>query len=132
MMMHHDLTRSAAALVGLCAIAAAGLTASCFSERTTGTSADCAGTTESPCVVEIRDLAFRPTELRVPAGAQVTWVNRDAVGHTSTSDAGVTPAWDSPLLATNATFSRGFASAGEFPYHCEPHPNMRARIVVVE
>jgi plastocyanin len=122
-----ELARAAAALAGLCGIAAVGLTASCFSERTTGTTQNCAGTTSDPCVVEIRNFTFQPSTLRVPAGATVTWVNRDDVVHTSTSDAGV---WDSPSLSTNATYSRTFGAAGQFPYHCTPHPNMQARIVV--
>jgi plastocyanin len=121
-----EMTRAAAALAGLCAIAAVGLTASCFSERSTGTSISCNGTT-IPCEVEIRDFAFEPSVLRVPAGAMVTWVNRGPTAHTSTSDNAV---WDSPTLATNGTFSQAFSTAGDFPYHCEPHPTMRARIVV--
>jgi amicyanin len=129
-MPREEVTRFAATLIWLCAIGATGLTISCFSERTTGTADDCAGTAASPCVVEIRNSAFEPATLRVPAGATVTWVNRDALGHTSTSDQGVTPAWDSPVLTTNATFPRDFPTAGEFRYHCEPHPFMKGTIVV--
>jgi plastocyanin len=121
-----EMTRSAAALLGLCAIAAAGLTASCFSERTTGTSASCNGTTV-PCQVDIRDFAFEPAVLRVPAGATVTWVNSGPTAHTSTSDDG---AWDSPTLDAGVSFPRPFNTPGTFPYHCEPHPTMRATIVV--
>jgi plastocyanin len=125
--LRSELARAAAALVGLCGIAAVGLTASCFSERTTGTTRDCAGTTADPCVVEIRNFSFQPSTLRVPAGATVTWVNRDDVVHTSTSDG---TGWDSGALSTNASYSRAFSSAGQFPYHCTPHPNMQATIVV--
>jgi plastocyanin len=127
MTMRQELARAAAVLVGLCGIAAVGLTASCFSERTTGTSRDCAGTSSDPCVIEIRNFSFQPTTLRVPAGATVTWVNRDDVVHTSTSDAGV---WESGFLSTDASYSRAFTAAGQFPYHCTPHPNMQATIVV--
>jgi plastocyanin len=122
-----EMTRSAAALIGLCAIAIAGATASCFSERATGSSVSC-NVTSVPCEVEIRDFAFEPAVLRVPAGATVTWVNRGPTAHTSTSDGG---AWDSGTLAANASFSRPFNTTGDFPYHCEPHPTMRATIVVV-
>ncbi len=126
-MSYDELRRSAAALVGLCAIAAVGLTASCFSERTTGVSTVCQNTT-TPCVVDIRDFAFEPGELHVRVGATVQWVNREQqVSHTSTSDTGI---WDSPLLAPGQSFSRTFTTAGRFPYHCEPHPNMQAAIVV--
>jgi plastocyanin len=30
-----------------------------------------------------------------------------------------------------ASFPRAFAAAGEYAYHCEPHPTMQGRIVVV-
>jgi plastocyanin len=129
-----EVTRSAAALIGLCAIAAAGLTASCFSERATGTvltidPAVCTGT-RPPNVVIIRGFAFEPTELRVSAGTEVLWANCEPAGtesHTSTSDAGV---WRSGLLAPLDGFTRTFAQTGTFPYHCEPHPVMQARIIV--
>jgi len=122
---HNDLRRSAAALAGLGAIAAAGLTVSCFSERTTAVSSVCE---VSPCVVDIREFAFRPGELRVRAGMTVRWVNGEQqVGHTSTSDNGL---WDSPILAPGQSFSRVFATTGRFPYHCDPHPTMTAAIVV--
>jgi plastocyanin len=125
-----EMTRSAAALVGLCAIAAAGVTASCFSERTSAPpAASCDGTTV-PCVVEIRNFAFEPAELHVPAGATVTWVNREqeaGLGHSSTSD---NTGWDSGILEPDASFSRPFNTAGQFAYHCEPHPAMKGTIVV--
>jgi plastocyanin len=119
-----QLTRSAAALVGLCGIAAAGVTASCFSERTTVAPPT---TCQDPCVVEIRSFSFQPAQVRITAGTTVRWVNRDQVQHTSTSDGA---GWDSPLLAQDASFSRTFTTAGEFPYHCEPHPNMRGTVIV--
>lgn len=39
-------------------------------------------------------------------------------------------AWTSGLLAPGASFRRTFASAGTFPYHCDPHPGMKASVVV--
>jgi plastocyanin len=125
-----EMTRSVATLLGLGAIAAAGLTASCFSERSTGmSSASCDGTTV-PCVVDIRNFAFEPAVLRVPAGATVTWVNREqqvGLAHTSTSDGA---GWDSGVLVPGASFSRAFSQPGSLAYHCEPHPAMRATIIV--
>jgi plastocyanin len=125
-----ELRRSVAALVGLCGIAAAGLTASCFSERVTEAGeASCNGTTV-PCVVSIRNFTFDPPVLRVPAGVTVSWVNDETqagLAHTATSD---NAAWDSGFLAPGQSYSRAFNSAGQFPYHCEPHPTMTARIIV--
>ena len=126
---YDEMRRWVASLIGLCAIGAAGLTASCFSERVTGTEQSCDGTSV-PCVVSIRNFAFEPTVLRVPAGATVTWVNNETqtgLAHTSTSDGA---AWDSNLLNPGDSYSHAFSAAGQFPYHCEPHPNMRATIIV--
>ena len=126
-MRFDELTRFAAALAGLGAIAIAGLTASCFSERVAVVATVCDGSA-GPCVVDIREFAFEPIELRVRAGTTVTWTNREQqVSHTSTSDG---PGWDSGILAPGQSFSRTFSAAGRFPYHCEPHPNMQATIVV--
>jgi plastocyanin len=125
-MRRDELSRSAGALLGLCAITAIGLTVSCFSERATGTQVSCNGTTV-PCEVEIRDFSFEPQVLRVPPGASVTWVNRGQQVHTSTSDGS---GWDSGSVAPGANYARQFNAAGQFPYHCEPHPAMTATIIV--
>jgi plastocyanin len=122
--LYDEVRRSAATLVGLCAIAAAGLTASCFSDRSTAASTVCEA---SPCVVNIRDFAFEPATLRVRAGATVRWVNQGPTSHTSTSD---NAGWDSGFLAAGENYSRTFSSTGEFAYHCEPHPTMRATVIV--
>jgi plastocyanin len=124
----------AGALVGLCAAAVAVVSAACFSERATSTvmtidPAICTGTRPANVVI-IRGFAFEPTELRVSPGTEVTWANCEPTGtesHTSTSDAN---AWHSGLLAPLDGYSRTFSQAGTFPYHCEPHPGMQARIVV--
>jgi plastocyanin len=82
-------------------------------------------------VVAIRGYAFFPDTLRISVGTTVTWVNCDDVArgdaHTSTSDAGV---WASPLFAEGQTFSRAFPATGTFPYHCLPHTNMIAVVIV--
>lgn len=78
-------------------------------------------------LVVIRRFAFGPAELRVRAGERVTWINCDEDQHTSTADAGQ---WASPLLAPGEGFTQTFATVGDFPYHCEPHPFMTARVIV--
>jgi len=77
--------------------------------------------------VTIQGFAFSPSNLIVSAGDTVTWTNNDATSHTSTSNTG---AWDSGLIAQGNTFSRVFAAAGTFHYHCTPHPNMTGTITV--
>lgn len=77
--------------------------------------------------VPISGFAFGTAELRVRPGTTVRWVNRDPVGHTSTSDDGV---WDSALLGPGESFSRTFREPGRYPYHCTPHPYMEGVVVV--
>jgi plastocyanin len=118
-------------------LAAMGALHACVSERATGTP-ETAGGCDIPLpaeafgstIVVIRGFAFTPAQVRVRPGAKVTWVNCEAAAsdaHTSTSDAG---AWSSPLLAPKSTFTRVFAVVGAFPYHCAPHPGMRATVTV--
>lgn len=120
------------------------LVGSCFSERqdsTTepgpndGTHAGCtipaSAQGAGKAVVTIRGYDFAPDTLRVARGTLVTWVNCDNVArtdrHTSTSDTGV---WSSPFFAEGETFAFTFGQTGQFPYHCIPHPTMRAVIIV--
>jgi plastocyanin len=123
-------------LVGAAIVSCAVLVA-CFSDRTSGPTntlegcnaqlpAEAFGST----IVIIRDFAFTPAAVRIRPGTKVTWVNCGAPGedaHTSTANGG---AWASALLAPGATFTREFPSAGAFPYHCEPHPQMTGSVTV--
>ncbi len=107
------------------------LLGACFSDHVTTAGGGpsgaelCAG--NQPNVVRVRDFAFEPATLNVPAGTTVTFVNCDTETHTSTSD---TNAWDSGSLSPATTFQRTFPSAGTFPYHCDPHPFMKGTVVV--
>ena len=111
----------------------AGVLAACFSGRET--TAPIEGVCSLPVgegvpgstLIVIRGFAFQPGEVRVRAGDRVTWVNCDTDSHTSTADGGQ---WASPLLASGDGFTHIFPAAGEFPYHCEPHPFMTARVIV--
>jgi plastocyanin len=78
-------------------------------------------------IVVIQKFAFGPADVRVRAGERVTWINCDVDTHTSTADGGQ---WASPLLAPGAAFTQAFPGAGDFPYHCEPHPFMTGRVIV--
>jgi plastocyanin len=126
---------SRAAVVVAIALVAGAL--ACVSERSSGPSGnldDCNVQLPSEAfgstIVVIRDFTFSPAQVRVRPGTKVTWVNCGPTGdeaHTSTSDTNV---WNSALLPPGATFTREFASAGAFPYHCEPHPGMRGTVTV--
>ncbi len=120
------------ALGGVLALAG-GAVAGCFSAR------DATAPVEGVCsfpvgegvpgstIVVIQDFTFEPGEVRVRTGERVTWINCDTDSHTSTADGGQ---WTSPLLVPGAAFTQVFPTAGEFPYHCQPHPFMLGRVVV--
>lgn len=113
------------------------LSGSCISERTP-VEVDVAAICSVPvgelraggAFVPVRGFAFLIDTLRVAPGTRVTWVNCEqppGEPHTVTSDNGV---FASPFFGVGQTFSRTFAEAGKFPYHCIPHPHMRAVIIV--
>ncbi len=79
--------------------------------------------------VEISNMRFQTATLTVPVGTTIRWVNRDPVAHTSTSDDGL---WESPLFGPGESFELRFDEAGTYPYHCAPHPFMKATVVVTE
>jgi plastocyanin len=124
---------SRAGALGLISVAIAVLAAGCFSEHEAATS------TEGVCSIDVREgvpgstlvlirqFSFSPTEVRVRAGERITWINCDQDAHTSTADGGQ---WVSPLLAQGDGFTQTFSTVGDFPYHCEPHPFMTARVIV--
>ncbi len=81
------------------------------------------------------DEPYSPRELAVAVGTTVTWTNDDSVVHTVTSGEvagnvgepdGI---FDSGNMAKGDTFSYTFDTAGEFPYHCTPHPWMTGTVV---
>ena len=80
-------------------------------------------------VIVIRDFAFGPGEVRVRVGDRITWLNCDEDQHTTTADGGQ---WASGLLSPGDGFTQSFPTAGEFTYHCEPHPFMTGRVIVEE
>jgi plastocyanin len=77
--------------------------------------------------VQIDNFSFGPAELTVPAGATVTWTNRDDIPHTVVSTDQV---FKSKVLDTDEKFSFTFSTAGTFPYFCSIHPKMTGKVVV--
>jgi len=77
--------------------------------------------------VEISNFAFSPASLTVAKGTTVTWTNKDSVQHSATSDNGK---FDTGLIPQNQSASVTFNNSGTFNYHCTPHPQMKAKIIV--
>jgi plastocyanin len=73
--------------------------------------------------------SFSPNPVEVKVGETVTWINDDSGRHTVTSNNGV---FDSGMMGKGQSFSYTFDKAGEYTYHCEPHPNMVGTVVVTE
>jgi plastocyanin len=73
-------------------------------------------------MVTIKDFSFKPQEVDIMPGDQVTWTNNDGVDHTVTSDDG--SSFASSNLAQGQSFSLTFMTAATLPYHCSIHPFM--------
>lgn len=78
--------------------------------------------------VRIENFAYYPAELTIQKGDTVAWQNYDSSQHTVTSDIGTE--LDSGLRAKGSIYQHTFDIVGEYPYHCTPHPSMKAKIIV--
>jgi plastocyanin len=86
----------------------------------------------TPYVIEIRQHAFNPAELRIKVGDAVVWHNNDHVNHSAMRDND--PQFDTGLLSFDkrsapVSFSQASPADG-FDYHCDPHPDMVGVIIV--
>jgi plastocyanin len=78
--------------------------------------------------VAIDNFTFSPQTLALPAGATVTWTNRDSMPHTVTSTDKRFP--KSPVLKPGQSYSSNFAAVGTYSYFCSIHPRMTGKIIV--
>jgi len=94
------------------------------------------------------DYSFSPAAKTIKAGTTVKWENTGTTSHTATSDAGVSPAFDSGSLTAPGTtmdpyggtmktsggsYSMTFSAPGTYTYHCTFHGtsnNMKGTITV--
>lgn len=76
--------------------------------------------------VSIGMMVFQPPEITVTAGSTVTWTNDDGSNHNvAFSDE------KSGRMKKGATWSRSFATPGEYPYQCSIHgPSMSGKVIV--
>ena len=79
--------------------------------------------------VLIVDGAYQSESILVQAGDTVTWTNTGSTRHTVTADDGSV---DSGPLATEASFSHTFPTAGLFTYHCAIHPEMTGAVTITQ
>lgn len=77
--------------------------------------------------VEIKDVAFTPETLVVPAGTTVVWRNQDIVPHTATAQDAT---WDTDEIRGGTEKTHRFVAPGLYSYRCRYHPTMQGVIEV--
>lgn len=76
--------------------------------------------------VELIDMCFTPSVLRVAPGTEVTWSNEDLMDHVVTGTG-----WGlDAMLAPGDRGSHRFVEAGAYPYTCHLHPGMNGVVLV--
>jgi plastocyanin len=109
----------------LSAIAAGALVAGVINFAAADNQAATPAPAASPHVVSMKDFAFSPATITVPAGATVRWKNDDSVAHTVTAKG-----FDSGNLDSGRSFTYTFTKSGSYPYVCTYHPGMAGTVVV--
>jgi len=87
-------------------------------------------TTDPPVTanaVSISSMSFGPTSITSTAGATITWTNNDNVAHTVTAD---DASFDSGSISPGGKYTRTFATAGTYAYHCTFHASMSGTVVI--
>ncbi|HUQ84766.1 MAG TPA: plastocyanin/azurin family copper-binding protein [Candidatus Limnocylindrales bacterium] len=82
--------------------------------------------------IEIKKYAFTPEKKTVKKGTTVTWINYDIAPHTVTIDEETREGPKSKFFGKGEKYTYTFNEVGIYPYHCEPHPYMKAMIEVTE
>ena len=80
----------------------------------------------APRTVVIDGTRYEPAAITVAKGESVTFVNKDPFPHTVTA-AGK---FDSREIAANGKWTYRATAAGEFPFICTLHPNMKGTLTV--
>jgi plastocyanin len=78
-------------------------------------------------LIDIFDYKYHPTDVSVPRGAEVTWVNDDKAPHTATER---NSGWDTGVLGEGEGVLIRFSRPGAYEYYCTIHPYMSAKITV--
>jgi len=84
-------------------------------------------TASAPNTIVIKQMRYNPPDKSVSPGDVVEWKNQDIFSHTVTADNG---SFDSGLIAPGQSWKMTVQEPGTFRYHCRPHPNMAATLVV--
>jgi LPXTG-motif cell wall-anchored protein len=77
--------------------------------------------------VTIADFSFTPGTITINQGDTVTWNNNGPTPHSAKANDG---SFDTGILKKGQSGSHTFDKAGTFSYFCQPHPFMKATVVV--
>jgi LPXTG-motif cell wall-anchored protein len=77
--------------------------------------------------VTIADFNFSPASITINVGDTVTWNNNGPTPHSAIANDG---SFDTGILRKGQSGSHTFNQAGSFSYYCNPHPYMKATVVV--
>lgn len=82
---------------------------------------------DGPAIVQvlIRNMQFAAPKLEVKKGDTIEWRNDDLTPHTATS-----ATFDSGSIEPEKSWQHTFIEAGEFPYTCTFHPDMKGVVIV--
>jgi plastocyanin len=75
--------------------------------------------------IMIHNMKFDPPSIDAKIGDTVEWKNDDITPHTATA-----PSFDSASIDPENTWRHTFTEAGQFPYACTFHPEMKGNVVV--
>ena len=78
--------------------------------------------------VWMQNSAFTPTTITVSVNTTVTWINKDNMNHTVTSN--TSGLFSSGTIGNGSSFTHQFTTAGTFNYHCNFHSGMNGTVVV--
>ena len=78
-------------------------------------------------IIHIKNFAFVPDSVTIPAGSTVKFVEDDEVAHTVTASDG---SFDSGNLNQKQTWTHTFAKAGTYAYYCAYHTYMKGKIII--
>ena len=83
---------------------------------------------KAPAVVHVvmKNMKFDPATVEVKSGDTVEWTNDDITPHTATA----IPHFDSGSIASDQSWRHTFTEAGDFPYTCTFHPDMKGTVIV--
>ena len=81
---------------------------------------------------EENDQCYIPSQIIIPNGNQVTWINEDSAFHSVTSGFYNEPTgfFDSGYLDPYQSFSFIFDKIGVYDYYCTLHPWMKGQVIV--